>query len=314
MLRRVYRQRRRILFGSALLVLAILTADRAQPGGLSILEGLGPLERLTLITLILGFTTSVNAFIVAASPTLRPVVECIGLAAFIQAALTLVLPDPLVALMWQTGYAAIGLFLLYVAIHLGLYGSFSDRIPAWFASNGRVAFPVKADPEKVWRTVVPDVGHERSHWSGTLESVDRDPQEPDTVHARFALGHGYYERQTITFFEKNAPWHCRYYFVCEASATNADFSEGVYDITLSGKPDGGTEVMIGLDRSEMHLRMALMMWFDDMIGDQADCIAARLNGTRDHSVTGQFHREVKRILEKTAAGPAPAGPARPSGA
>lgn len=294
MLRRVYRQRRRILFGSTLLVLALLVADRTQPGGLSMFEGLEPQGRVMLVSTLLACFASLGAALVALFPAARPVIEVTALAGLAQATVIFLLPDPLVAAMWGTGFATIMLFLLYVAIHLGLYGTMADQIPTWFSTNTRSVFRVDAAPETVWRQIVPDCGHEPHHWTGTLRRVDPDPEEPDTVHASFALGGNLAENKTITFLDKRPPHHCCYYFISDAEGTNANFAEGEYEIRIAPLADGGTRVETTLRRSAMHLRLALMMWFDDAAGDQADSIRAGLGSGGDWSVTGHFNRQIQR--------------------
>jgi len=301
MLKRIYLQRRRILFGSALLVLTLLIADMAQPGGLSIFAGLGPVNRVVLVSLLLAFFGSVAAAFIALLPTLRPIIEVTGLAALLHTTLMLILPDPLVTTMWGTGYATVALFLLYIMVYMTLYGSTMDRLPTWFSSNAHHVFRTTAAPARVWRAVVPDVGYEADHWTGTMESVDLDPEELDTVEVRYTLGNGLYERQTITFLEKRVPRICRYYFISEASATNAQISEGVFSLRITPLAEGGAEVETDLSRSSMHLRLALMMWFDDMAADQAHSICAGLEELPDWSVSGQFNRQVQGADARRAA-------------
>lgn len=302
MLKRIYLQRRRILFGSAMLVLTLLIADISQPGGLSIFAGMGPLNRVMLVSLLLAFFSSVAAGFIVLLPSLRPMVEVTGLAALLHTTLLLILPEPLVFAMWDTGYATVALFLLYIMVYMTLYGSTMDRLPTWFSSDAHHVFRTTAAPSRVWRAIVPDVGHEQDHWTGTMEAVRLDPEEIDTVEVLYTLGNGLYERQTVTFLEKRAPRICRYYFIAEASATNAQFSEGVFCVRIKPLAEGGSEVETELSRSSMHLRLALMMWFDDMAGDQAHSICARLEELPDHSVSGHFNRQVRKIHDAKAAG------------
>lgn len=301
MLKRIQLQRRRILFGSALLVLTLLIADMAQPGGLSIFAGLGPFDRVVLVSLLLAFFASVAAAFIAVLPSLRPIIEVTGLAALLHTTLMLILPKPLVAMMWDTGYATVALFLLYIMVYMTLYSSTMDRLPIWFSSNAHHVFQTTAAPARVWRAIVPDVGHEADHWTGTMQAVELNPEELDTVEVRYTLGKGLYERQTITFLEKRPPRFCRYYFIAEASATNAQFSEGVFSVRITPLSEGGAEIETDLSRSAMHLRLALMMWFDDMAADQAHSICSRLEELPDWSVSGQFNRQVRTIHTRETA-------------
>lgn len=299
---RIYRQRRRILFGAALLVLTLLIADMAQPGGLSIFAGLGAAQRVVLVSLLLGFFAAVIALLIAVLPGLRPIVEVTGLAALLHTTLMFILPDPLAGMMWQTGYATVALFLIYIMVYMTLYGATMDRLPVWFSAGTGHRFRTSAPPATVWRALVPEPGRAAEHWTGTLESIRRLPDEADTVELRYALGNGLHEVQTVTFLERRPPWHCRYYFIAEATSTNAQFSEGELRIDVAQLPDGGSEVSTRLVHSAMHLRLALMMWFDDVAGDQADSLRARLEGAPDWSISGGFNRQVaQRLAEERRA-------------
>lgn len=307
MLRRVYRQRRRILFGAALLVLTLLISDIRQPEGLSIFAGLGPEMRVVLVMLLLGFFSAVAALFIALVPGLRPMIEVTGLAALMYTALMMVLPQALGPMMWQTGYATVALFMLYIVAYMTLYGATMDYLPVWFAAETKHGFRTSASPETVWRALVPVPGDEAAHWTGTLETVAPLPDEPDSVELRYSLGKGLYEVQTLTFLERKRPFRCRYYFIAEASATNAQFSEGEYCIEIAPQPGGGSSVETELAHSAMHLRLALMMWFDDVAGDQADSLRARLEGLPDWSVTGAFNAQIARLRAAESAVALPDG-------
>lgn len=311
MLRRVYRQRRRILFGAALLVMTLLISDISRPEGLSIFAGLGPQMRVVLVTLLLGFFSAVSALFIVLLPGLRPMVEVTGLATLMHTTLLMVLPQALGATMWETGFATVALFMLYIVVYMALYGATMDRLPVWFSAGSRHAFRTSASPDAVWRALVPTPGDEAAHWTGTLASAEPLPDEPDSMELRYELGKGLYELQTLTFLERVAPYRCRYYFIAEASATNAQLSEGEYRIEIGPQPGGGSNVETELTHSAMHLRLALMMWFDDVAGDQADSLRARLEGRPDWSVTGAFNAQIARM--RASAGTAGSADAKPAG-
>ncbi|PWE28834.1 hypothetical protein DDZ14_18340 [Maritimibacter sp. 55A14] len=293
MLRRVFRQRRRILFGATLLVMAMLIADRSQPGAMSVFDTLPPLDRVLLVSTILALVSGILALFIALLPGLRMLVEVSAIAALAQAVLIKVLPTDLVHLIWGTGFANLALVTLFLATYMLLYGSVSDYLPRWFRCNTRHIFRTPAEPETVWRRIVPDRAHLDTFWTGTLQTVRIDREEDDTVHAEFTLGGGMTEHQSITFLDRRAPHFCCYYFFCDAEGTNADFSEGSYAARIGELESGGCEVEMTLKRDAMRLRMALMMWFDDALGDQCDAIRASLGEGEDWSVVGHFNRQIR---------------------
>ena len=293
MLARIYRQRRRILFGSTLLVLALLIADRTQPGGLSLLDTLAPTSRLMLVTTILGVFAVVSALIVTLTPGARTVIEVTALSALAQTTLTFLLPDPLVQVMWGTGYTTILLFVLYVSIYMVLYGGASDLLRLQFSARTRHVFRVPESPETVWQRMVPEPGSESRHWSGKLRLVEPDPEESDTLHAEFALGGGVRERQAITFLDREPPYHCVYFFISDLGGSASNISEGACETRITPLPDGGCEVETALSRNAMPLGMAMLMWFDDSAGEQADMIRAGLGALADPTPKRQARRAAR---------------------
>ncbi|WP_299190844.1 hypothetical protein [uncultured Litoreibacter sp.] len=287
----IWRQRRRVLTGVfGLLFLGMIFAN-SEIGGF---EGI-PAWALGLgLAIMAPLIAAPIILLIMVIPSIRNVIECLVVALLIEAAILAAFPGLAQTLQaWDIG--AILWLIIWLSVYFFLYGSLSDRLPSWFSYTGRSRFTTTAAPQDVINAATPTPDAEEAYYTGAMEYLGPDPLEEDSFNVRYNIGESLYEHQRITILEHQPGKRCRYYFMGDVSAKNADFAEGVFDVTATALPNGKTRVEIVEERPHLRLRHALWNWFDDSVADGADALRAKLEGRRDWSFSGRFWRKVAKL-------------------
>ncbi|WP_370401251.1 hypothetical protein [Sulfitobacter sp. JB4-11] len=295
MLRHIFRQRRRLLFGCLFFWLTLaptLVRDLSAEAW----NQTGPAWILP-VTLFLTFVIVTACFFVVVGlfvlllPKLRILVETVFVIIFLNTVLPGLLPglyaSPLMSGVLQMA-CAIGVFILF-------YGEFMDRFRFWLDHTSERHFISPKSAEELWAELVPGASPVQGHWDSRLHAVLPVDGEPDAFEVQYSHGASLYEHQTMTFLERDAPLHARYHHVGEVDPRNRSLLEGTFSIRITPLESGGCRVTLIATRQLLLLRAALLMWFDDHLGDQADHLYARHRGYRDWTTTGTAMRSAGKL-------------------
>lgn len=297
MFRRLYRQRRRILLFALLFTLAVVlqmvsgdgywyqSVKSADPESFRTVAGL-----FTPILFLL--MAGMAAVVVLILPDFRGALELVALTTFAVHALRFALPEPF---RWEAGSAVNAVFFIasYVIVYQILHGHLLDRFGWAVKQTRRTDFVTSATPEAVWNATVPSAETVDTYWSGGLASV-RPADEPDMFEVRYRLGKGAFETQTMSYLALERPHHARYYFALDVSEAQSRYSDGTFDIRITPRPDGQTQVELTRIRHAIRPAEAFMRWIEDDLGGEADAIRARLEDRRDWSLQGRFWRGIAK--------------------
>ncbi|MEQ6247820.1 hypothetical protein ABMC89_02895 [Sulfitobacter sp. HNIBRBA3233] len=295
MFRLLWRQRRCLLFGGffASLALMMMVLDRFG------IAALGPLPpvilslSLLLTTLIVAAgVMALGAVVVIVLPRWRSLLELGALAFFVTAALQVLVPA-LYEIPYIGGFVPFILTLVLVAL---IYGEALDRfrLPLDNRSCRSIVSPL--DPQSLWETLVPGAAPVSAHWDPLLHDITPIDGDPDRFEATYTHGGSLYEHRTITFLDRNAPFHAKYDHVGRVNPKSRSLVEGTYEITITPLGDRpGCRVTLCARMTEALPRVAIARWFDDELGDRADYLRARQRGKRDWSMAGLYRCKVAQF-------------------
>jgi len=264
MLKRLYRQRRRIILLGAGALMAAL-----------VMEGLTP------VTLMAGAGGVVlAAVLVGLVPHRRHWAESLALGAIPAALMTL---PPM---QMPPALLPIAVSAWAVLAHYLIHGRWSDVGRLRLRVQSRRQACVTGTPAQIWPVLIPGEGHPDDHWTGTLTDYDSDPDDAMTVYLRFRGSNGLHDEMTMTILDQDAPHHCRYHLERAEGALNDD---AVMEIRLTQEEDGQCRIDSQLTQDDLAPRLALAHWLDDSFGDEWDSFAATLTARRDWSLSGLRH-------------------------
>ncbi|MFC6637916.1 hypothetical protein GV827_06675 [Sulfitobacter sp. JBTF-M27] len=295
MLRLIYRQRRRLLFGSFFGTLALMMMV-LDMGGLGVL-GTYPtwilVTTLVLTSLVVATCIfAVSALLILLLPNWRMMIELTGLVTFASASMSVVFPAayevPLIGSFWP--------FILTVMIFSVIYGEVLDRFRIWVDYRSKRSFVSPKSAQELWTELVPGEAPIADHWDSMLYMLEPDPDEPDSYAVQYTHGGSVYEHQTMTYLKKDAPHFAKYHHVGEVDPKNRSLVEGTYEIEITPRDKGGCKVTFTASRNLMLHRQALALWFDDHLGDQADHLRARHLGRSDWSQSGRLRRKISQYV------------------
>ncbi|KIN66388.1 hypothetical protein Z946_400 [Sulfitobacter noctilucicola] len=291
MLRLIYRQRRRLIFTSFFTTLALMMITIRWfwlPGAV---EGPHWIELIALfLTALIVFvcTFAVAALVVLLVPGWRTMCELLALIFFANTSLSLLFPS-ILELPYVGAFIPIGVCFGILAL---VYGEVLDRFRIWVDHRTRRSFISPKSAGDLWLELVPGAAPLETHWDSLLCALEPDPDDSDSYEARYALGASVFEHQTMTILEKDAPHHAKYHHVGDVNPKNRSLVEGTFEIWITPLDKGGCKVTLEANRTLLLLRIALLMWFDDSIGDQTDHLRARHLDRRDWSISGRWRRKV----------------------
>lgn len=296
MLKRLYRQRRRIallalLFGLAVLVESFSHTDLRYAFKHEI-NGPVWLLGISMVLAMLIIVVAVSVVVICIFPSLRRTVE----AGFIAAVLTegvrsadAILPawalEGWAVWIWFMGF----FYLVSYAVERNWFFSMGLRL-RFRTQNTRV---INASPDAIWAALAPDAATLETYWTKTLSRVEPRPDVgPDAVEARYRMGPGLSLVQTHTRRIWQRPLHLLYDFHPTDVPDAAPGIRGSFEMTCVPQSDGRTRLTMTHEYPSIGFGTWLLIWLDDLGGCEMDAVQARLTGRRDWSLSGWAARKM----------------------
>lgn len=296
MLRRLYRQRRRLAVLFAALTYAVWTRE----GGLDGMRYALKHElhgNLTIFAVSMGLALAIvtlGAGIVVSylAPGMRRGVEGFAIACVLSDQLLRL--DTPVTNMIPDGLGAWFVFMvLYVCIVALLDSSLLYRLGLRLPLSLRASRTLDARPETIWGHVASDDGTMSADQRQYVKRVEPRPDiGPETFEVHYKMVRGVTLAQIHTRTAWDAPAHLKYSFAPADHARMGGTSNGTYEMTCTAREDGRTDVTITQHYPGLGPGAWLTMWLDDAGRDEMDSIQARVEGRRDWSTLGRSMRVV----------------------
>ncbi len=298
MLKRIYRQRRRL--GLAIIAVTLVVVLGFVGNGAFRFElkhtfndSLG-LFAISIVLAVLIVACGFSLLIILCAPSLRRAVEASAVAAVGSEAVMLAdvyLPvwatDGIAGWIWFIAF----FYGVLIVLEKEFLVRFGLRLPL-AATRTRT---INASPEAIWAAVAPDAELIGTYWTGSIAQVDPRPDiGPDTVNVRYHMGPplSFVQTQTRRIWER--PLHLLYDFYPEAMAEGAPGPgvRGSFEMCCVPLPDGRTEVSLTHRYPGLGIGTWSLIWLDDIVGSELDAIEAHLTGRKDWSIAGWAARKM----------------------
>lgn len=242
MLHDVMRQRRRIAF-------AVLFTQLAS---LWIWPGIFMAAVMTVCVLV------VSIIIITAANGLRQSIEC-GVIGFYAAAL---MPPVLM----------IPMFIAISVLTYGIvYTHFLDRLPIRIGLRSRKRFHAPFDRRTTWAKVVPGQGHVAAHWTGSMIAASEDEDDNNTLYLLYRDAKNNLEEVTLTYLSLNPHFAASYLIERD---TQIKGEEIVMCYKFAKASRDRTTIVSDMRVSGLPIRLAMLRFFDDVLGDELDSFAS----------------------------------------
>lgn len=293
MLRFIYRQKRRTLFGAFFVALTVLVFIFDNWGSISTgpFGGFGWLVALLTALVVAIIAVIFFSLFILVFPNWRQLIELFSFIVFIEIILGVAIPG-IYSDYW---FSPILMFATFMGIYSITYGTALDRFPMWVAWETSRSFKSPKTAQEIWCELLPGKGPLEQHWDTSLHDISADPDDPDTFELRYTHGHSLYEQMTITYLEEDPFSHCKYYFAGDVDPKNSNLVDGTFQIDIAPLDNGGCKVTLTQSRKSLLPRLGLALWFDDYTGGEADFLYAKHNGKRDWSLPGKYRRKVRQL-------------------
>ena len=217
------------------------------------------------IVVMLG-AVGASLLLVTLTPHLRTMCECSALGLCLASALPFPvhsLPAAVIGLSFASGYL--------------IYGRWGERLGVSLSLVIDRRGILNGDPRDLWSHLVPTEAHPDDYWCERLVDFKRDPDDPDTVYARFRTENELFEEMTITFLERTQGQSCKYHIEREEPQGRDDLT---MSLTIVDLADGTCHLHSKLEQHDLPARIAMARWFDNKIGPEFDGLANTLKGAR----------------------------------
>lgn len=279
MFRRLYRQRRRFFVASLLATLAL--ADMIASGRLP------DTDEIPLDNWIASIAIIVTALIVSSGLILVTTYVLPGLRHGLETMLLTILVAPRIidgleiAGVANGGVAPLIVIATFVVIEQLFYGRHLDRFTIPLPRR-KVRLRTKSPPEQAWTALAPLPENSGRHfYPGTIFEA----AENGAVRAIYPLKGGQtYQVELITPEEVSPPNRLTTRFEPAEKTAGSGGLSGTQTIDIAPRADGGSEITIAEKRDPTPLRRHLQFWFDDELGDRADCMRYRIDDRHDWSI------------------------------
>ena len=245
MLHNVLRQRRRIAFAVLFTQLASLWIWSG-----AVMAGVMAICVLAVSIIIITFAKS-----------LRQSVEC-GVIGFYAASL---MPPILM----------IPMFIAISVLTYGVfYTHFLDRLPVRIGLRSRKRFHAPYDRRTTWAKVVPGQGHVAAHWTGTMISSREDEDDKNTLYLMYKNAESDLEEVTLTYLTLNPHFAASYLLERD---TQVEGEEIVMSYKFAKAAHDRTTIVSDMRVSGLPIRLAMLRFFDDVLGDELDSFASMVD-------------------------------------
>ncbi len=295
MFRYLYRQRRRILFGTFFFTMALLLnyeeTVEMENASLSLL-----LIFYTLSFVVFGvLIAALIALFITIIPELRNIIELMSLFSFILASITYFSPEFFSADSghWITSFTPI---IILVTIGLLMQGSLLDKTRLQGRLKETRSFKSPKSANELWRELIPGKAPINEYYDCLLSEVRIDQNDPNIIRTSFAQGQGLYRHEIFDILEEKPNKYCKYSFSTEVSSKARKRTTGTYEITIEPQEKGGCKVTLATDEVIPLFKNAILVWFDDALGSRVDHIYAKHHGKRDWSTVGRFRKNLEELI------------------
>ena len=306
MLKRLFRQRRRlvlmiILMAAALAVHGVGDLDMryAVKHQLGVPEGV---VTLTMGGIVLALSLIGSVLVLLLLPGARKVIEVGAASALINnLVFKYILFDVQLA---QTEIAYwVGLFGTFIAVDTVLSREPLYRRGLRLPYRARTTRDLSVTPDALWRALAPCAENVGTYWTDTLRKVRARPDlGPDHVEVTFQMGSHLDLTQIHTRKDWDRETGFAYDFRPERGAEDGPPGvSGTYIVTYAALPDGRTRVSITHDYPALGLGSWLLVWLDDLGRGEMDAVQAHLLGQRDWSIEGWAARQMAKGAPTEAA-------------
>lgn len=278
MFRRLYRQRRRFAVVTLLLTAALLVtlAQGWAPEG----------EALPLGNWITWLAVFLTSLIVTTGLILVTTYVLPGLRHGLETMTLTILALPAIQHAAATfgtdfgSYVWLVWILTFVALEHLIYGPHLDRL-TFALPQRRTRFRTRAAPQVAWAALAPLAEHSGRHfYPGTRFETAED----GSLRAIYPLKGGQtYQVERFMPQQVEAPHLYAARFTPAEQSAGSGGLAGETVIEITPREDGGSDIAVSEARDAAPLRRHLQLWFDDELGDRADCMAARIDGRHDWS-------------------------------
>lgn len=264
MIRRIYRERRRMAIFATMAALAgyiFFIGDTRTLYGLPIssVASLGFATCLTLLGLV----------ICVLMPAYRFVLEALGLMLLVYAVLSIYIP----ALDVDSAAIPIVNVILFMGgaqlLHHLFYGTWSDKVFNQAVHVDRATTLTKMDQEDLWLALFPDPHTREYYYDDTLVEMDHTEGRRRALHMVNSFGNGMFIERIIKFDQIKRGWSFRAEYQVLGREPGKSGKLPIYTLVFEPR-DTDLAVHIRWERYDYPTRLAMLHWIDDWAGRKLD--------------------------------------------
>lgn len=296
MFKRLYRQRRRLMFLAAMIALSFWIGSIGNHDIAFVLKHeFGGREWLFYVSTVLAVALVVlvmSVLVIYLIPSARRLMEAGGIAAVASEAVMhadAVLPAA--AFAAPMPWVWFGVFY-YVALFI-LERDIPGRIGMRRRYRATQVRTIAASSEAIWAAIAPDEACLGTHWAKSIADISPRPDlGANVVDVRYHMGPplSFVQTQTRRIWQR--PHHLAYDFEPADDPDAVHATSGSFEMLCEPQEDGRTKLTVTHDYPSVGFGTWLMIWLDDMAGCEMDAIQARLLGRRDWSIAGWSARKM----------------------
>lgn len=205
-------------------------------------------------------------------PSKRSVLEIMGICAGVTTMAMVYLEN-------KVGIQALTWILIFATITLAtrhfIHSKYANKLGENSIWKDRYAGQLPYPARLVWKHVVPGAADHFDHYTGMMESCERDDEDPTTVNVTFK---GRSERRAeyaLTFLEESKPNVCRFFF--QGEEADGTFVDGICAIRITHLDNNTSFLACNEERRGLSIAGQIERWFDDAMGLQHDLLLSKLN-------------------------------------
>lgn len=296
MFKRLYRQRRRLMFLATMIALSLWISSIGNHEMAYMLKhefgGRDGLFFLSIGLAVVLITLAAGVWFLWIFPSARRLSEATGIAAVASEAVMhadAVLPawalSGMMPWVWFGAFA----YLTLIILERDIPGRLGLKMRYRVTRTRTIA----ASSDAIWAAIAPDESCLGTHWAKAIAAITPRPDlGENVVDVRYHMGPPLSFTQTQTRRIWQRPFHLAYDFEPADDLVAAHGISGSFEMLCDGQEDGRTKLTLTRDYPAIGFATWAMIWLDDMAGCEMDSLQARLTGRRDWSIAGWSARKM----------------------
>lgn len=168
---------------------------------------------------------------------------------------------------------------------------------SWFSYRGKATMTFRQTPEELWPRLAPNSTSETLYASANLLGIERNPEDPSQMTARYAAAKGTVLTVKLSNIREDYPSSFAFDYEGDMKLLDGALTRGSQSTTLQKSGSDSSVVSMWMKTAPLPFLLVWTLWLDDLAGDTLQSIREIILVLPVRSSTGRANRQLMRSYQ-----------------